>query len=106
MNQRASQPVAKLDLRTDMPETAKWVDGKRKEYGLEFVNRCIRGALKGEPGLFYAMERGYVLGTPFPATDWRNHYQCLAVVNGSTFAAFIAEPSAPAGPAEPTPQPH
>ena len=106
MNQRASQPDVKLDLRTAMPDTAKWVEDKRKEYGPEFVNRCIRGALKGEPGLFYAIEKGHVLGTPFPATDWRNHYQGLAVVNGSTFAAFIAEPSEPAGPAEPTPQPH
>ncbi len=80
------------DLRESMPETAKWVDAKRKEYGIDFVNGCIRGALKGETGLFYAIERGHVLGTPFPATDWRNHYQGLAVVNGSTFAAFIAEP--------------
>lgn len=92
MNQQASQPAAKLDLRKDMPETAKWVDARRKEHGAEFVNTCIRRAMKGEPGFFYAIERGHVLGTPFPDTDVRHHYQGVAILTGCTFAGFIADP--------------
>lgn len=87
-----SQPAAKLDLRAQMPETAKWVEAKRTEYGAEHVNACIKGAMKGQPGLFYAIERGHVLGTPFPSTHPIAADQALAVQLGCTFAGFIAEP--------------
>ncbi len=97
MSQPASQPAAKLDLRSHMPETAKWVDRKRSEYGAEHVNSCIRRAMKGEPGLFYAFERGHVLGTPFPATHPIAEHQAMAVQLGCTFAGFIAEPPAAGG---------
>lgn len=92
MSQPASQPAAKLDLRQHMPETAKWVEAKRQELGAEHVNGCIRRAMKGEPGLFYAMERGHVLGTPFPSTHPIAADQALAVQLGCTFAGFIATP--------------
>lgn len=95
MSQHASQPAARVDLRQHMPETAKWVDQKRQEFGAEFVNGCIRRALKGEPGHFYAMERGHVLGTPFPATHPVDKDQKYAVIMGCTFAGFIADPTAP-----------
>ena len=91
MNQQANQPAAKLDLRKDMPETAKWVDAKRKEVGAEFVNTCIRRAMKGEPGYFYAMERGHVLGTPWPATHPVANDHNYAILMGCTFAGFIAQ---------------
>jgi hypothetical protein len=81
------------NLRDSMQKTAEWVEEKRKEHGLEHVNSCIRRALKGEPGLFYAMENGHVLGTPFQAPDFRHQWQGIAVINGTTFAAFIVEPS-------------
>ena len=96
MSQHASQPAARVDLRQHMPETAKWVDQKRQELGAEFVNGCIRRALKGEPGFFYAMERGHILGTPFPATHPIAESQNYAITMGCTFAGFIAEPI-PAG---------
>lgn len=97
MSQQASQPAARVDLRQHMPETAKWVDQKRQELGAEFVNGCIRRALKGEPGFFYAMERGHVLGTPFPATHPVAKDQEYAVTMGCSFAGFIATPAAPGG---------
>ena len=97
MSQQASQPAARVDLRQHMPETAKWVDQKRQELGAEFVNGCIRRALKGEPGFFYAIERGHVLGTPFPATSPVADSQAYAITMGCTFAGFIATPSAPGG---------
>ena len=92
MNQQASQPAAKVDLRQNMPETAKWVDEKRREHGAAFVNGCIRRAMKGEPGFFYAIERGHVLGTPFPPTHPVAQDQQYAVTYGCTFAGFIATP--------------
>ncbi len=93
MNQQANQPAAKLDLRNDMPETAKWVDAKRKEHGAEFVNTCIRRAMKGEPGYFYAMEAGHVLGTPWPAANPVGQYHQCYFTMGGTFAGFLADPS-------------
>lgn len=91
MNQPASRP-AKMDLRQDMPETAKWVNTKRTEYGADFVNGCIRRAMLGEPGLFYALERGHVLGTPWPATHPIAASQNYALLMGCGFAGFIATP--------------
>ena len=82
----------KGDLRQTMPETAKWVDREREKYGAAFVHECIRKAMKGEPGYFYAIEGGHVLGTPFPFTNIRHHYQGIAIVTGCTFAGFIAQP--------------
>lgn len=93
MSQQPSQGAARFDLRQQMPETAKWVEARRLELGKEFVNDCIRRAMKGEPGLFYAMERGHVLGTPFPATHPIDQWQRHAVLTACEFAAFIAEPA-------------
>lgn len=92
MNQPASQPGQRMDLRRQMPETAAWVEARRQEWGAEHVNACIRRALKGEPGLFYAIEAGHVLGTAFPATHPIWEWQTLAVATGSKFAAFMAQP--------------
>lgn len=93
MNQPAGQRAQKMDLRLQMPETAAWVEARRHEWGADHVNGCIRRALKGEPGLFYAMEAGHVLGTPFPATHPISEWQSHALVTGTQFAAFMATPS-------------
>lgn len=87
-----SQPAPRVDMRQQMPETAKWVEAKRTELGKDHVNACIKRALAGEPGLFYAIERGQVLGTPFPATHVIAADQRMAVLVGCTFAGFIALP--------------
>lgn len=87
-----NQPVKRLDLRLDMPETAKWVDVKRLEWGPPHVNACIRRALGGEPGFFYAIEAGKVLGAPFPATHPVFEQQRYAVMMGCSFAGFMLEP--------------
>lgn len=92
MTQPASQPAARIDLRQQMPETAKWVDERRQEFGAGHVNACIRRAIKGEAGLFYAFEHGHVLGTPFPPTHPIAADQNFAVMTGCQFAAFIAMP--------------
>jgi hypothetical protein len=92
MNQQPSQSAAKVDLRQHMPETARWVAEKRVAFGKDFVNDCIRRSLQGEEGLFYAIERGHVLGTPFPATHIIAHDQQFALMTGCSFAAFMVEP--------------
>ncbi len=95
MTQQPRQAGAKFDLRQQMPETSKWVDAKRIEYGKDYVNDCIRRALKGEPGQFYAMERGHVLGTPFPATHPFAQAQDYAILTGCSFAGFLSKPTTP-----------
>ncbi len=94
---------AKFSLRAEMPQTAKWVDARRTEWGAAYVNDCIRRAIGAEagegtpavpgvPGLFYAIEGGRVLGTPFPSTEPMAHWQQYAVVCGVRFAVFMATP--------------
>lgn len=61
MSEQANKP----DLKRQMPETAKWVEARRAEWGKVHVNDCIRQALAGKPNQFYAVENGHVLGTPF-----------------------------------------
>lgn len=72
--------------------TAEWVDRQRAELGHAHVNDCIKRAVAGEPGLFYAMEGGHVLGTPWPADTPMAADIRFAVVVGTEFAGFIVEP--------------
>lgn len=84
-------------LRDSMPKTAEWVDRMRVQLGAAHVNEQIRLSLKGEPGHFYAIEGGHVLGTPFPVDHPIHQEQRLAVMVGAPFAGFIAEPLAKPG---------
>ncbi|MCG8990806.1 hypothetical protein MI467_28575 [Delftia acidovorans] len=89
-------------LRDRMPETADWVDQKRVQWGRDYVDLCIRRSLRGEPGWFYAMEGGKVLGTPWPmdalaplvggGTRTVAQLQAAAVLLGVGFAGFMREP--------------
>lgn len=88
----SQQTPARSDLRQAMPETAKWVEARRAEYGKAHVDDCIRSALKGVAGRFYAMERGHFLGTPFPPEHPVGQDQAFAVMVGASFAAFMATP--------------
>lgn len=87
-----TQPSKRVDMRTSMPATAEWVTQKRAEWGTEHVNACIRRALAGEAGEFYAVEAGHVLGVPFPATHPMAEVQNYAVLCGVAFAGFMREP--------------
>lgn len=49
-----------------MPAVQKLIAEKRAKYGAAHVNECWkRGVLAGEPGWFYARERGVAVGTPW-----------------------------------------
>lgn len=82
-------------MRDRMPRTARWIDERRAEFGREWVDDCIRRSMKGAPDLFYAIEDGHTLGTPFTGAvdpvmlEW----QALAIVAGTRFAGFIARPA-------------
>lgn len=94
-------------MRDAMPLTADWVDKKRAEWGRDHVNDCVRRAMAGEPGYFYAIEAGHVLGTPwpvgaavegspFPVQQVKGRtvqeWQRAAVLFGAAFVAFLREP--------------
>lgn len=89
----SSAKSASVPLKDLMPATAQWVREQRKLYGDAWVSDCIRRAKAGEPGLFYAMEAGHVVGTPFPASHPFGDVQNRAVVLATNFAGFIAQPS-------------
>ena len=49
-------------LRTDMPETAAFVDDMRAAFGADMVDSAIRAGMKGE-GTFFASENGREVGS-------------------------------------------
>lgn len=92
-------------MRIAMPETADFVDRKRVEWGRAHVDDCLKRALAGEPGYFYAIEGGHVLGTPWGIPDGGlsgelcvARLQAMALMMGTTFAGFMREPATAAEP--------
>lgn len=67
MGKVGNEVSGKVDLRTQMPKTAQTVARWRAEWGDNHVTETIRRGMRGEPGHFYAVEAGHVVGTPF---DW------------------------------------
>jgi hypothetical protein len=90
-----NQPSKKEEVRLTMPNTARFVDARRGEWGAPYVNDLLRRACREvdpEPGLFYAIEGNRILGMPFPATAPCAELQHMAICTGVKFAAFIAPP--------------
>jgi len=60
----------KRTIKAHMPETYKAIQARAAEddLGREAFALVTRG-LRGEPNVFYAMERGHVVGTPFNIPD-------------------------------------
>ena len=88
MSQTASRP----NMREQMPLTAAWITERRAAWGATHVDDCLKRALQGVPGLFYALEAGHVIGTPFPPTHPVAADQTYAVVMGCKFAVFMKNP--------------
>ena len=95
-HQNVPAPAAKFSLRTAMPKTARWVDDRRAEMGKDYVNACIKKALAGEAGQFYAVEGGNVLGTPFAWPDSQKKLISDSLACGAPFFAAIRPPDPPA----------
>lgn len=50
-----------INLRTEMPITAAWIDSLRATFGADQINPSIKSGMQGG-GAFYASENGHVLG--------------------------------------------
>ena len=53
-----------MNLRTEMPTVALWIDSLRSAFGADGIEASIRQGMKGAPGAFYAAENGHTVGTP------------------------------------------
>lgn len=53
-----------MNLRTEMPATAAFIDALRAEFGKEGIDASIRKGMQGIPGYFHARENGRNVGTP------------------------------------------
>ncbi len=74
-------------------DSGEWVAQQRLSWGKEHVDDCLRRATVDKlPGYFYAVERGRVVGTPFPADHPVAEWQAYALVMGTTFAVFMKQP--------------
>ncbi len=51
-------------IKTKMPNTYEAVRAKADEIGSQAYS-WVRAGIRGEPNRFYAVEAGYVVGTPF-----------------------------------------
>ena len=56
--------MGKKSMRTEMPNTAAFIDALRDAFGADMINDQIRKGMRGEP-TFYANENGHELGTPW-----------------------------------------
>ena len=54
--------MSKVNMRTEMPEVAAFVDQMRDAFGKDEIDQQIRRGMRGEP-TFYARESGHELGT-------------------------------------------
>lgn len=88
-HQNAPAQPAKFSLRAAMPKTAQWVDARRAELGEDYVNACIKKALAGEAGQFYAVEAGHVLGKPFAWSESHQKMISDSLACGAPFFAAI-----------------
>lgn len=84
-----------MNLRLEMPRVSEFVDQRRVIDGAEWVNACIKRAMKGEPNLFYAIEGGHVLGSPFTADKYVKEVLELAVYLGTGYVVVMAPKKAP-----------
>jgi hypothetical protein len=82
---------AKVNMRQQMPETAKWVEERRAEWGRKHVDRCLRLAMEGKPDQFYAVEGGHVVGEPF-ATAFSDEVAGLMVKFGGKAVWMMRAP--------------
>lgn len=78
-----------MDLRVEMPSVAALVDERRKLDGVEWVNDCIKRAIRGEPDYFYAFEAGHVLGTPFRSDPITEKVVRMSISYGARFAMVM-----------------
>lgn len=85
-------------IKGNMPETFKAINAKSVEIGKAAFG-LVRRSLRGEAGCFYAIERGYVVGTPFRGHPIMADVAQAMVDFGSTYVCIwpAAQPGATDG---------
>ena len=76
-------------IKDHMPETYKAITDKAGKIGKE-AYRFVRQGLAGQPNKFYAMEKGWVVGTPFDIPDVEPQLAAVMVEFGCTFLIMWA----------------
>jgi hypothetical protein len=76
-------------IKDHMPETYKAIQEKAGKIGNE-AYRLVRSGLAGKPNKFYAIERGYVAGTPFDMGNVPEELARLALQFGISFLIMWA----------------
>lgn len=76
-------------IKDHMPETYKAIQEKAGRIGNEAF-RLVRASLKGKPNAFYAIERGFVAGTPFDIGNVPDEIARLALQFGTSFLIMWA----------------
>lgn len=69
---RAAVEAGLLTIKNSMPNVYATIQAKAESIGGEAF-ALVRRGLAGEPGCFYALEAGHVVGRPFGADDPRMH---------------------------------
>ncbi|MGC4075434.1 MAG: hypothetical protein QM702_00050 [Rubrivivax sp.] len=91
------QAPSKPSPRDVMPNVARWIDGRRAEWGAEHVRECLKRGTAGEAGWFYAVENGMVQGTPFTADAVTQQVLSLGALVGARFVVAMRPPEAKRG---------
>jgi hypothetical protein len=80
-----------------MPKVWAQLEAWKAAWGAAHVAEAVRRGMAGEPGWFWAMEAGYVVGTPFSADPDLMRTLALGVAMGGPMAAVMRPPAAQEG---------
>lgn len=79
------------EIKAHMPETYKAIQGKAGEIGRR-AYELVRKGLRGERNRFWAMERGWVKGTPFNLPEIQPDVALALVQFGSAYVCIFGVP--------------
>jgi hypothetical protein len=88
---------APVRYREVMPGVWAQLEAWRAAWGAPYVAEAVRRGMAGQPGWFWAMEAGYVVGTPFRADADLMRTLALGVAIGGSMAAVMRPPAAQEG---------
>lgn len=78
------------EIKAYMPNVYQGIQDKAREIGGEAF-RLVRRGLRGEPGCFWAMERGRVVGTPFAGHPIQDEVAMVMVKFGCAHVCMWGE---------------
>lgn len=84
------------EIRTHMPDTYDMIQREAQARG-RMVFGLVRAGLRGEPNRFFAMERGWVKGTPFSMPEIAADVAQGMVSYGSAHVCILGWPTQEGG---------